>query len=219
MIKRKLYVVGGAVGYCNWMESQVVDRMEDADGCVFTGGEDCDPGLYGKKPHYTTSSNPYRDAYETKEFNKAKALGLPMIGICRGSQYLCTMNGGLLVQDQDNPRFIHDIYTNDGRKFITSSTHHQCQWPWNLPLDRFKVLAWSIGQSRYHYGETDEDEMVIGKVEDNKECEVVYYPKTRSLGYQGHPEMIFDRRHNDIDIEESIQYCRGLLDGLMNNTL
>lgn len=81
---RKAYVVGGATGYCNWMETDIVSDIRKADLAVFSGGEDITPALYGRKPHPTTYSNALRDGREMDEFRIANELGIPLVGICRG---------------------------------------------------------------------------------------------------------------------------------------
>lgn len=46
----KIYVVGGADNYVNFIENvQLVEKLEDAQLVVFTGGEDVTPSLYGWK--------------------------------------------------------------------------------------------------------------------------------------------------------------------------
>lgn len=202
MSKRKIYVVGSDGSYANWMKGEIVRNMEDATLVVFTGGSDIDPMLYGKQSHPTTSSYPMRDKWEVVEFNKAKELGKAMIGICRGSQFLCVVNGGILVQHQQHP-YLHEIATNDGRKFITTSTHHQRAYIKGLG-DKAQLIAWAEHLSPFSYGENNEDVM-----DEEKEAEIVFYPETRSLGIQGHPEIAYPPKE---EWEAGlINYCRELI--------
>lgn len=210
MIKRYIYIVGGDSCYANWMQGTEVKKMEDADLVLFTGGEDVSPNLYGKKANPTTGNNPARDRYEITEFDKAKALGKPMIGICRGSQFLCVMNKGILVQNQQNKYSYHNITTDDGRVINISSTHHQAAYPFVLSADKYKILGWTNGISAFHEGETHEQEL-----NPPKECEIVYYPEHRCLGIQGHPEYQF--RYEQY--VETIEYVRGLLNKHMAGQL
>lgn len=211
---RRIYTVGGDTGYTNWMEAtKLVDRMDDADLVCFTGGEDVDPSIYGQPRNPTTGSNLRRDLRENEEWHHALVRGLPMIGICRGSQWLCAKNGGILVQNQRNPSFMHPMLTSDGRTFDVSSTHHQSVYPWRLSPELFKVLGWTVGLCGKHEGGNCE-ELVTGVVPGDKECEIVYYPKTRSLGIQSHPEMVYDGEATPM-----ITYMRSLLDALMAGTL
>lgn len=213
---RKIFVVGfyGGSEYINWMQGQRTFNMKDADLVVFTGGEDVDPSVYHKKPHPTTSSNIWRDKNEIASFKEAKRLGKPMIGICRGAQLLCVMNGGILVQDQHNPAFVHPMKMYDGKEILVSSTHHQAAYPYLMPKKKYRVLGWTNGLSPYHYGQSYDEELAP-----EKECEVVYYPKFRCLGIQGHPEMLFQMTDRYPQLQDSIDYFRGLLDDFLANKI
>jgi len=211
-MKRNIYVVGGwGQEYANWMEGKIVPTMEEADLVLFTGGEDVDPTMYGEPRNPRTYSSLERDIAEQKEWRKAIALDKRIIGICRGSQFACVMSGGRLVQHQENNNFYHDISTFDGKTLSITSTHHQAQYPWNLPEDDYKIIGWTQGLSRMH--EDGEGKELPEAA--NKECEIVYYKKTRALGIQGHPEMMFDPNHPTIKWLRSIldQHMLGLLGG------
>lgn len=211
--KRKIYVVGSSVGYANWMQGELVRRMEDADLVLFTGGEDVDPSLYGEAHHPLTGSNLTRDEYEMAEFNKARKLNKKLIGICRGAQFLCAMSGGILVQHQENRHWIHEMLTSDNKKLAITSTHHQAQYPWTMPAEDYKVIGWSVGLSRFHEG-GNREELPMTK---EKEVEIVYYPKTNALGIQSHPECMFGS--NEPQCLESIRWHRELLDKHMEGTI
>lgn len=183
----KIFVVGGQLGYANWIkDSELTDNFDLADMVLFTGGEDVTPSFYGENAHPTTSYNTERDIKEREYFNLAVKQGKNILGICRGSQFLCVMNGGSLVQHQQNNHHIHAVNTIDPEypEIIITSTHHQAQMPYGLPPDEYTVIGYTKGISEFH---EDGDEAEINLI-DNKECEIVYYHKTKSLGIQGHPE-------------------------------
>lgn len=218
--KRSIYVVGGADHYINWCKASVAKNMEEATVVLFSGGEDVSPHLYDAKANVYTSNNVHRDLKEIEAFKKARKLNKPLLGICRGAQFLCVMAGGKLVQDQSNPRFTHCLMTSEGETIHTTSTHHQAQYPWGLDKKDYKVLAWSkYPQSSFHHGEDSSDEMVIGKVEDDKEVEVCYYPKINALAWQGHPEQMVGYQETYPDAVKSIEYTRSLLDKLIKGEL
>src|SRR5438309_1359385 len=79
------------------------------------------------------------DMYQSITFHRAKMIGKPMAGICRGSQFLNVMAGGRLCQHLDGHGSWHDMETSDGRSFEVSSTHHQMM----LPPEGAKVIGWS----------------------------------------------------------------------------
>lgn len=211
MNNRKIFCVGPENTYSNWMQGVLVSDIESANLVLFTGGEDVTPSLYNDAKHHTTGCNKQRDDYEIEFYNKALSLGKKMIGICRGSQFLCAMSDGKLVQHQQAQPYRHPIKTTTGRSFITTSSHHQAQYPWGLPKDEFKILGWTEALSSFHFNGKGE-EIVNNIIPNNVECEIVYYPKTQCLGIQGHPEW------QDLSGED-VQYVRGLLNDFMGEKL
>jgi len=207
---RCIYVVGPSIDYADWMQGKLVSSMEDADLVVFTGGEDVSPNLYGDSKHPTTSCNPNRDGYETGIYHQALQLKKPMIGICRGSQFLCVMNGGKLVQHQQNSPYLHLIKTFDDKLLEITSEHHQAAYPWNLKHgEDFKTLAWTNGFSKFHF-DGKGNELLYAK--EKCEVETIYYPKTKCLGIQGHPEWMNEGH-------PTVVYLQNLLDKFMENEL
>lgn len=189
----KVFVVGGATNYANFLEgASLVDRVEDANVVLFTGGEDVDPSLYGcmKDPH--TYSNLERDLAEKKIFESVKPTQL-CLGICRGSQFLCVMNGGILVQHCWNHAigYTHEI-TDEKTLYQITSTHHQMQYPYNLNKKDYDVLFVSSKlRSLKYLGESISSRIIMSK----GEPEIVLYHKEgfpKCLAVQGHPEMIPD---------------------------
>lgn len=213
---RKVHVVGGANGYACWMQGTIVDSVEEADLVVFSGGEDVDSAVYGRRKHFSSYSSPARDRYEIDAFKRARALGKPMFGTCRGHQLLAALNGAILVQDQQN-RSVHPITLEDGSSIVVTSAHHQAVVPWHLPPEDYRVIGWTKGESDYHWGENDGDELVIGVAPEDKEIEIMYWPKTRCLGTQGHPEWQADVK--SVNSTTSIAYHRSILNRLLDGTL
>lgn len=213
---RKIYVVGPQTDYINWMQGTLVTSMQEADLVVFTGGEDVSPFIYDCKPHPLTSPNYDRDMRELEEFKRAAEQGVHMVGICRGAQFLCANAGGILVQHQDNPRFLHQMVTSDGGEILVSSTHHQAQYPWLMEKKEYKVLGWSIGVSAFHQGEGVDHELAPYQ---GMEVEVAYYPKFKALAIQSHPEMLYPKEKLSPAVHESILWFRVLLNAHLNNLI
>jgi putative glutamine amidotransferase len=68
-------------------------------GVCLSGGPDLDPATYGADPHpYLGSVEPSLDAFEVAVARQADALGVPVLGICRGCQALNIARGGTLHQ-------------------------------------------------------------------------------------------------------------------------
>lgn len=157
------------------------DKMKRADLVLFTGGSDVSPSLYGESKHPKTSPpDKIRDEREQQVFEYAKTRGIPMLGICRGAQFLHVMNGGILIQDvtgHAGPN--HEVSLKNGQSFVVTSTHHQMMDP---DTDG-SVLAWSSPiSSHYSFGDMEIDN--IGP----QEPEAIFYKKTKCLCIQWHPE-------------------------------
>jgi len=68
-------------------------------GLCLSGGPDLDPSSYGRDPHAELGpTEPELDHFELAVARRADALGLPILGICRGLQTLNVMRGGTLTQ-------------------------------------------------------------------------------------------------------------------------
>lgn len=164
---------------------------QDPKNCllILWGGEDIHPSLYRQErcflsgaPHNLSN----RDRLERDAYFHAVKLGIPVIGICRGAQMVCALNGGKLVQHVSGHGIDHEITTSDGTELLSTSTHHQMM----LPSGDFELVAWSSRRrSNVYFGEQDHD--IPECFEDGfREPEIVFWPKTKTLGIQGHPEYL-----------------------------
>lgn len=80
----KVYVVGPAWDYANWIKDcEFVRNIEDAQIVFFTGGADVSPSLYGCAKHSTVWDNPRRDKEEVEIFSRIRPDQLAF-GTCRG---------------------------------------------------------------------------------------------------------------------------------------
>ena len=193
-MKKKIYVVGDTTYYASFIKDyELVSRLEDAQYVLFTGGEDVTPDLYGEKAHPSTYNNPERDLKEKEIFEKISPSQIA-IGICRGSQFLCVMNGGKLIQDVKYHALYgtHPIIDKTTKEvYEITSTHHQMQYPYRLPANHYQVLMYSTEQGSRHTGLTLSEAELINLLE--HEPEVVLYTcpnKPKCLAIQGHPEMM-----------------------------
>lgn len=161
----------------------IVDRIENADTLVLTGGADIEPRLYGEMALPATWSSPERDKTETEAFNYAVANGLFIFGICRGGQLANVLNGGKLWQHIEGHGSRHPVIDLEtGRQVIVSSIHHQMFRP--APD---AVIVATCNEATLKVAQHDKWE--AGKGEPDDDVEVCWYPKTRSLCIQGHPEV------------------------------
>ena len=191
MSKIKVYVVGGDLDYAKFItrKYKIVKKPENAHIAIFTGGEDVSPDYYGEPKGSKTYNNSDRDSMESSIYRRLRRANIPMVGICRGAQFLTVMSGGSLIQDVSGHATgkMHKIRTLDeNRVFEITSTHHQMMYPYQISRNEFKIIASSAENlsSRYLNGYDDS----IKLKEDFVEPEIVYYCKTNCLCIQGHPE-------------------------------
>lgn len=188
----KVLILSGNAAYFQLFKEigfEITDDLAQADLVNFTGGEDVSPHLYGQKKHRTTYNSEHRDEYEMRKFAQCVANKIPMVGICRGAQFLNVMNGGEMYQDVGK----HAIY--EGHTLIdvkteeqihVTSTHHQMMKP-----GRDSVLVAYAELKGFR--EWFEDDILKADISD-KDIEVVAYPKTKTLCFQPHPE--FNGKNN-----------------------
>lgn len=70
------------------------------DAFLFTGGHDVSPALYGEQAlPVCAECSPARDAMETILLKEVLELDKPVLGICRGIQFINAALGGTLYQD------------------------------------------------------------------------------------------------------------------------
>jgi putative glutamine amidotransferase len=68
-------------------------------GVCLSGGPDLSPASYGARPHDQLGpTEPDLDLFELEVARRADALGIPVLGICRGAQTLNVARGGTLYQ-------------------------------------------------------------------------------------------------------------------------
>lgn len=188
---RKVFIVSGNYEYRKmWTDNgaQLVTEINEADVVQFTGGEDVYPGLYNEPTHPYTKYNEIRDAFEMDVFTYCREYGIPMVGICRGSQFLTVANGDSLWQDVNNHAIAgtHDAVDCETGKIIpVSSTHHQMM----RPGDDAEILCVA---SESTFKETGDQERYESKR--GEDIEATWYAKTGSLCFQPHPEF-FDKDH------------------------
>lgn len=185
----KVVVIGGGPQYVAMFNNQLgwecVSTIAEADIIQFTGGEDVSPVLYGEASHAKTYNNKDRDDRESKIFEQNIGKK-PMIGICRGGQFLNVMNGGRLYQHVDNHAIghTHPVYSESFQKsYNVTSTHHQMMRTGKHGfVEGFALGLSSIKESISETG------ALIANTKDKKDVEVVWYDDTKCLCFQPHPE-------------------------------
>jgi GMP synthase-like glutamine amidotransferase len=188
--------------------SKGIHEGDDIDALVIWGGEDISPSLYNDTVAgmcYALDRPSQRDVLEWSACKAAVDRGIPIIGVCRGAQLVCALAGGRLIQHVDGHGGTHMMDTYDGQTIPTSSVHHQMMYPFDV---EHELIAWSSEKrsKRYIIGTNESDPQMIDKVEP----EIVWFPKIKALGIQGHPEF-----HRNPKTDPFVQYCMGLVQKYM----
>jgi putative glutamine amidotransferase len=80
-------------------EDAIEPLLDRLDGVCLSGGPDLDPGTYGAEPHAELGpTEPDLDRFELAVARRADARGMPILAICRGTQALNVVRGGVLHQ-------------------------------------------------------------------------------------------------------------------------
>lgn len=181
---KKVFIVNGSGAYRALFQTlgyDITNDLKEASLVCFTGGEDVSPNLYNDDKHQATFNSPIRDAQEALIFADALADATPMVGICRGAQFLNVMSGGRMYQhvsEHTRSHMLEDVQT--GQQVFVSSTHHQMM----MPNGDAEIVAVShLGGYREWY-----DGHQFKRDESNTDYEVVYYKATHCLCFQPHPE-------------------------------
>lgn len=154
--------------------------LDKADLVIFTGGDDVNPVLYGERAHVSTQYSDPRDTADMLVFQECVEKGVPMLGVCRGAQFLHVMNGGKLFQHIDNHNQEHPIWDSVTDTLIdkASSVHHQAV----RPNPGMQVLATARKSTTRWLNDKDKDDGMRADIE------AFFYRDTCCLGIQGHPE-------------------------------
>ena len=190
-------------------EQSVKEIADRFDGFVFTGGDDIDPAKYGEEK-IKECGQPcvHRDSLEFALFSKVIKTDKPVLGICRGMQFLNAALGGTLYQDLPTQKPGKVCHKQPAP--FDALTH-------SVMVEKDTLLYDIVGTEKLmvntlHHQAADKIApclMPCAKADDGL-VEAVYAPeKAFLLGVQWHPEMIFGHEENSIKIGKAfVDACR-----------
>jgi len=194
--KSKLIVILGSrwygepfshLGKISTSIADIVDKRENIQLVVFTGGEDIHPSFYNGRDCGVSQTNIKRDSYEERVFKRCLKDGIKMAGICRGSQFLNVMAGGFMYQHITGHAMlgVHGIiYPALDRRVLVTSTHHQL-----IGLAESGIpIAYTDGMISQRYVGPQGDIVSSPAME----LEAAVFPEINALGAQFHPEWMRD---------------------------
>ena len=188
--------------------SELQTVMEVCDGFLFTGGQDVDPALYhSEKGPLCGECSPERDKMEKLILDEAMKRDKPILGICRGIQFINAALGGTLWQDIPTELPSNVIHCQKPPYDIPS---HDVEINTNSPL--YSLLKRkNISVNSYHHQGVRKlsPQLVSMAFAPDGLIEAVYAPDQKFLwAIQWHPELSFQRDENSILIfEEFMRNC------------
>jgi len=178
-------------------DKQELDQLINmCDGFLFTGGHDVSPELYNENPlDGLVSCCMKRDKMESYILKKTIQINKPVLGICRGIQFINAALGGTL-------------YQNLPTQFETETEHHQNP-PYDVPVHKVKVIKDSplykclnselLDVNSYHHQAVKDlaPNLKVMAVSEDGLVEAVYMPELRFLwAVQWHPEFSYKTDDN-----------------------
>lgn len=153
------------------------------DGIILTGGNNINPNKYNS---YKKLSDVYveRDQTEAFLFDYALSKNIPILGICRGFQFINVHLGGSLTQNIIGHVNVSHELISDNKLFnkkIVNSYHNQ-----GIKIDQLSKILDSIAITKDNFVEAYE----------NKSIKV--------LGFQWHPERSYNSFDSNLIIKHFI---------------
>lgn len=97
-------------------EQEALDALKTVDAVILTGGEDINPMYYAEKPHKNLEELKHdRDISDYWLLKAALKEDYPILGTCRGMQFLNIILGGTLYQDLPT-EYVSTISHRDPKK-------------------------------------------------------------------------------------------------------
>ena len=190
------------------MIAGIIPITDMCNGFLFTGGQDVDPKLYSaRKIGACGECSSERDIMEGMLLKRAMKSDKPILGICRGIQFINAALGGTLWQDIPS-------------QFSDTITHCQ-QPPYDVPIHEVKIKPFSplkdllqkdyIPVNSYHHQGVRElsSELLPMATSPDGLIEAVYAPKQKFLwAVQWHPEFSYLKDENSrLIFMDFVKHC------------
>jgi len=163
--------------------------LEKVDALILTGGNCVDPKLYDGKISEESDASSERDSTEKKLLDTAVKKKMPVLGICRGSQFINVYFGGSLV----------DVKLHFKGKINHVRVFHQVDI---VGSEAQKALGPKSAVNSYHNHAivAVPPKLKVFAQSPDGIIEGIYHPSLPIAGIQWHPE----RESPDIDLNKKL---------------
>ena len=181
---------------------------ETFDGFLFTGGDDIRPSYYNEERVAECADDcEERDNLEFALFREVIKTGKPVLGICRGMQFINVALGGTLYQDLPSMRKSNVVH-RQGQPY--DGDIHTVDVYENSLLHRIAGGDTLNVNSLHHQAVKDLGEgLEVCAIAPDGLVEAIYRPdKKFFLGVQWHPEMRFSKDESSMAIGKAfVEAC------------
>lgn len=168
-------------------DASIAALLDRVDMLLFCGGEDFEPSRYGETNHVNLGKvNLRRDTWEFAIADEAIRRRMPLLGICRGCQFLNIRFGGTLWQDLPSEK--------DGAKVHRLEGEHGISVKSGTCLSKLVGATSTSVNSRHHQAVKNLAKgFRISAVSPDGVVEAIEGTDYPSLGVQFHPESMVVR--------------------------
>ncbi|MDO5133189.1 MAG: gamma-glutamyl-gamma-aminobutyrate hydrolase family protein [Eubacteriales bacterium] len=190
-------------------ENELAGLVSLCGGILFTGGHDVDPQLYGEeKLEGLVTCCPKRDVMEKIVLEMALRADKPVLGICRGIQFINAALGGTLYQDLP---LQHPSEIRHRQQLPFDVPAHEVSLPAGSPLCKY-LGADKISVNSYHHQAVRDPArgLEVMAVSPDGLIEALYAPDQKYLwAVQWHPEFSYKTDENSRKIFQSFVSAAG----------
>jgi putative glutamine amidotransferase len=188
-------------------EDAIEPLLDRVDGICLSGGPDLDPQTYDRDPHPELGPiEPDLDRFELAVARRADAREMPILAICRGTQALNIVRGGILHQHL--PEISTEI--SHRQKTAGDQTSHA------VAVEPGSRLALALGGSElavnsFHHQAIDRlgDGLVVSARAPDGTIEAVEDPgRSFLIGVQWHAETLLHRPYEAALFKSFVDACR-----------
>lgn len=174
-------------------DADIAQLVDMCDGILFTGGHDVDPALYEeRKSPKCGEVSAQRDSLEFALLQRALMIDLPVLGICRGAQFINVCLGGTLYQDIPSQ--------------LPNAVQHHMAPPYDRPCHEVSLVpgtplyyllkATKLQVNSYHHQGIRDLSFQLSPMAyaPDSLIEAFYHPmKSFTWGVQWHPEFLWEK--------------------------